>query len=117
MKVYRYDDGPAKKSCGITVRLTPGELALIDEEARQLGLSRNGYVRHALLDMDRPIDDRELLQLLAWKAREGGMRAIEMLARYQLKRGGGTAAPVADEPVKVDPFAEFDELAQRRAAG
>jgi hypothetical protein len=50
----------------------------------------------------------ELLYLLGQRAREGNMRAIELLLRE-------TGSPLPPEQTdKADPFSEVDELAARR---
>lgn len=56
---------------------------------------------------DTPKRD-ELLTLLGQRAREGNMRAIELLLRET-----GTPLPTAATDA-ADPFAEVDELATRR---
>ena len=74
-------------------------------------MRRNAYVKWQLLSGDpRPMDEAELDMLLAAKAREGNMRAIELLWRR-------TAAPPvsAGEPEAppTDALAEVIALANR----
>jgi hypothetical protein len=96
--------------------LTREEMNQIDEQAAMQGMKRTAYAKRMLLgptlqpELVRPMDDAELHMLIAAKAREGNMRALELLTR-------GVSVPVAGagEPeTPTNPFAEVIEMSDRR---
>ena len=99
----------------LRVKLTAEEAAELDARARERRLSRSAYVCRQLFALERPMDERELHALVAAKAREGNMRAIEILARSTPVHAAAAPAEPA-EAKDVDPFQEVDELAGRRRA-
>lgn len=91
----------------VRVRVTPEELADLDERARFLKVKRSEYVRQLLFADTRPMDERELHGLVAAKARMGNMRAIEILARTT------SVPPAGSVDEDANPFAEVIEIAGR----
>lgn len=89
--------------------LTPAEMNRIDEDAAERGMRRNDYVKWQLLGEPRPMAEGELDMLLAAKARDGNMRAIELLWRRL------PPAPPAKtaEPKESTTLAEVIALADR----
>jgi hypothetical protein len=100
----------------VSLTLTDEQLQSLDARAEAVGMNRRRYMLDVLFALDRPVTADELFQMVSAKAREGNMRAIEILARKQPV----SPKPDADEQSAVDeddPFAEVDQLAQRRASG
>jgi hypothetical protein len=92
--------------------LTREQMDHLNAQAAEANMSRTAYVKWQLLGGDlRPMSEAELGMLLAAKAREGNMRALELLMRR-------TAAPrlSAGEPeAPASPLAEVIALADRGA--
>lgn len=93
--------------------LTDDQFAQVKERAAVHGMTPAQFARWLLLDPAPPMTQTELAQLVAAKAREGNIRAMEILARRVPV--GGTPPPV-DEPAPAPAGSTFDELAARRVA-
>ncbi len=100
----------------LTLTVSDQQLAALDERAALVGRSRREYLLDLFFSLDRPVDEVELQRMVAGKAREGNMRAIEILARSMPVKATATTSEVEVEVDPDDPFAEVDELANRRAA-
>jgi hypothetical protein len=101
----------------IRLRISDEEAADLEARAVQAGQSRRDYVRTLLLAPDRPVDEAELRAMVSAKARAGSMEAIRILARMMPEPAAMSAGSSVEVEVVGDPFAEFDELAERRRRG
>ena len=77
----------------------------IEKRARRLGMSRPEYLRSIAVLDTRPMQGDELHGLLAAKARQGNVRAMELLARDH----SGKLTP--ETPAEDAPFADVIALA------
>jgi hypothetical protein len=95
--------------------LTRAKLDRIDELAAERGMRRTEYVKWLLLSPHQaPMTDTELHQLLAMKARQGNMRAMELLARATppVPAAGGGMVDAPAEP--NSPYADVIAFSERR---
>jgi Ribbon-helix-helix protein, copG family len=99
------------------MRLGDADRARLDRLADERGVSRSEVVRHLLAEADNmprpgPPSHDELLRLLGERAREGSVRAIELLLMRNWERRTSEPQP----PVQAapdDPFAEVDRMREK----
>src|SRR2546423_860339 len=101
-----------RKTNSVSFRASPVLQRRIDDLAEARGGNRSKAIQAALVEATTSEDssaipsEQELLELLGEAARAGNVAAMRELRAYHRERTGKTE----------NPFAEFDELAERRAA-
>jgi hypothetical protein len=102
----------SRRTVGIS--LLPEDIARLEQLIAQSGQSRSSVIRDLIVAATgvpdpEPCSPEELVLLLSRKAREGHVRAIELLLTTPWQ-------PKQPKPANDDPFSEVDELAERRSA-
>lgn len=100
----------SRKTKTVTFRVSAVLQRRLDELAKARGLNRSKAIQAAILEATIPDasgvpSEAELLELLGESARAGNVAAMKELMRYHREHA------TQDD----DAFAEFDELAERRA--
>jgi hypothetical protein len=99
------------------MRLGDADRARLDRLADERGVSPSEVVRHVVAEADDtplpgPPDRDELLRLLGERAREGSVRAIELLLMRTWERRS-SEPPSPPQAAPDDPFREVDLLRAR----
>jgi predicted transcriptional regulator len=99
----------SRKTNTVTFRASAVLQRRLDQLAAARGLNRSRAIQAAIVEATMPDasgvpSEAEVLELLGETARAGNVAAMKELRKYHRERATR----------KDDPFAEFDELAQRR---